>query len=79
MTSPSSLTTQTGIRCPECREEIYSNSRHDFVACKCDAVFVDGGFAYLRFGGANLATIEQVTREVDRRALPYYFRDESVE
>ena len=78
MTSPSSLT-QTGIRCPKCSEDIYSNSRHDFVSCKCGEVFVDGGFDYLRFGGADLSTIEQVTREVDRAALPFYYREEAVE
>ena len=69
--------TQTGIRCPECSEEIYSNSRHDFVSCKCRDSFVDGGFDYLRYGGLVAAKIEQVTREVDRALLPSYFREEA--
>ena len=70
---------QTGIHCPKCGEDIYSNSRHDFVSCQCGEVFVDGGFDYLRFGGTELSTIEHVTREVDRAALPFYYREEAVE
>lgn len=30
---------------------IESKHRHDFVWCKCRAIFVDGGLDYLRAGG----------------------------
>jgi len=38
-------------KCRVCREIIESQNRHDFVQCKCRAIFVDGGKDYLRRGG----------------------------
>lgn len=38
------------ITCPKCKAEIYSRARHDFRPCKCGAVFIDGGFDYIRYG-----------------------------
>lgn len=35
-------------RCRRCGDEIESKHRHDYVACSCGAVAVDGGHAYLR-------------------------------
>lgn len=31
-------------RCPACGDDIYSRAQHDFRACSCGAIFVDGGF-----------------------------------
>ena len=39
------------IRCNKCGDEIESTFTHEFVECKCGAVFVDGGHDYLRRGG----------------------------
>ena len=36
------------IRCKKCGDIIESTYRHDFKFCKCGAVAVDGGRAYLR-------------------------------
>jgi hypothetical protein len=41
---------QHGWKCRRCEDRIFSNHRHDFVACKCGATFVDGGFDYFRAG-----------------------------
>jgi hypothetical protein len=41
---------QNGLQCPGCQDELFSNSRHDFVSCKCGATFIDGGFDYQRAG-----------------------------
>lgn len=38
-------------RCRKCGDVIESKSRHDFVWCKCKAIFVDGGPDYERAGG----------------------------
>jgi len=38
-------------RCKKCLDVIESRYRHDFVRCKCGAIFVDGGIDYLRRGG----------------------------
>jgi len=37
-------------RCKKCGDVIESKYRHDFVSCKCGAIFVDGGNAYFRGG-----------------------------
>jgi hypothetical protein len=38
-------------RCKKCKDVIHSKYRHDFVSCKCGAIFVDGGNDYFRYGG----------------------------
>lgn len=38
-------------KCRLCGDTIESKFRHDFVRCKCGAIFVDGGKDYLRRGG----------------------------
>ena len=40
--------TKNMIRCKKCGDVIESTYRHDFVACQCGAVAVDGGHDYLR-------------------------------
>jgi hypothetical protein len=37
-----------GVRCPYCKDEIYSEYRHDFKFCKCGTIFIDGGKDYIR-------------------------------
>lgn len=70
---------QKGIKCPNCKEEIYSNSRHDFVGCKCGDWFIDGGFDYIRAGGKGMEKTPFqdviVFREFPPDA-PHYFREE---
>lgn len=38
-------------QCKKCRDIIESKHVHDFVYCKCESIFVDGGKDYLRRGG----------------------------
>ncbi len=40
------------IQCKKCGDIIESLSVHDFKFCKCGAVAVDGGHAYLRRCGS---------------------------
>jgi hypothetical protein len=49
-------------KCRLCREIIESRYRHDFVECKCRAIFVDGGKDYLRRGGdpENIIELSEV-------------------
>jgi hypothetical protein len=42
---------RNSARCKKCKDEIESVHRHDFVTCKCGAISVDGGKAYLRRAG----------------------------
>lgn len=39
-----------GIKCPQCKDVIYSRTRHDEHKCSCGNIFVDGGQGYLRYG-----------------------------
>jgi hypothetical protein len=43
---------RNAARCKRCGDEIESRHRHDWVACRCGAIFVDGGTSYRRAGGA---------------------------
>ncbi len=42
---------RNSARCRLCNTEIESKHVHDFCACACGAIFVDGGTYYLRRGG----------------------------
>ena len=37
-------------QCLKCEDIIESTYTHDFVRCKCDSIFVDGGPSYARRG-----------------------------
>lgn len=39
---------RNSARCKKCQEEVISRHRYDFVTCKCGALSVDGGLAYLK-------------------------------
>lgn len=44
-------------KCTRCGDVIESKHRHDWVSCKCGAIFVDGGKDYLRRGFEKLSDI----------------------
>jgi len=50
--------TRNAAQCANCYEIVESKHRHDFVMCKCGAVGVEGGLAYLRRIGSPDALIE---------------------
>lgn len=54
----------TTVTCPKCNDEIYSRAHHDYHTCLCGQTMVDGGFDYLRYGGADLSKIKQRIRYV---------------
>ncbi len=41
---------RNAAKCRKCESIIESKHRHDWVACKCGAIFVDGGKDYVRAG-----------------------------
>ena len=45
------------IKCLFCNDIIESKHIHDFVTCKCDSCYVDGGQDYLHFGGKDFNKI----------------------
>lgn len=48
-------------RCKKCNDVIESKHQHDFVSCRCGEIFVDGGTDYLRRGGRNLDSIDDLS------------------
>lgn len=48
MTGTEGKIVRNSARCAKCGDEVESRHRHDFVACGCGAIFVDGGTDYLR-------------------------------
>lgn len=42
---------KNAAQCNRCKKVIESKHRHDWVQCKCGAIFVDGGLEYMRCGG----------------------------
>jgi hypothetical protein len=40
-------------QCRQCDDIIESKHRHDFVRCRCGAIFTDGGTAYIRRGSTR--------------------------
>jgi hypothetical protein len=47
---PRKRLTRNAMKCHGCGDTIESKHRHDFVSCTCEALFVDGGLDYNRFG-----------------------------
>jgi len=58
---PERRLTRNAARCRKCGDVIESKHRHDFVSCKCGAIFTDGGLAYVRRGARDLADIEDLS------------------
>ena len=50
-------------KCLYCFDIIESFSRHDYVSCKCGAIFTDGGLDYTRRGFGDPTNIEFVKTE----------------
>ncbi len=48
-------------KCSQCDDVIESKHRHDFVTCKCGAISVDGGRAYLKRSAANLTHVIELS------------------
>lgn len=44
-------------QCRKCEDIIESKHRHDFVSCKCGAIFTDGGLSYIRRGAKDFTDI----------------------
>lgn len=45
--------TKNAAQCLECLDIVESKHRHDFVSCRCGAMFTDGGLSYIRRGAKD--------------------------
>ena len=52
---------RNSARCENCGDEIESRYQHDWVACSCGAIYVDGGRAYLRRGYKDAGMITETS------------------
>lgn len=69
---------QQGLECANCGDRIFSNSRHDYVHCDCNGIFVDGGLNYFRRGGHRIKQAIPITRELPATGpVRRYFRQET--
>ena len=62
--APPRKLTLNRCKCNKCDDVITSTHRHDWVQCKCKAIFTDGGVDYIRRGGA-LGDIEDMSEYED--------------
>ena len=69
------------VKCNNCRQTVYSRSRHDFRTCSCfrnevgsTGIAVDGGRDYFKFLHGDAATYEVV--ELDIRATDEVLYDD---
>ena len=58
-------------RCKLCGDVIESKHRHDFVACKCGEIAVDGGLNYIRRIANHLSNIEELSETIQVEREPY--------
>lgn len=72
------MTLQHGIYCSVCGDEIFSNSTHDYVECRCGMWNINGGIDGYRVGGPGLDSMPEIwiKRKVDRDLLPRRYRNE---
>ena len=59
---------RNSAKCRKCGDSIESKHRHDFVWCKCGAIAVDGGKAYLRRVG-NFGDFEDTSETTDQESI----------
>lgn len=52
-------------KCAKCGDVIESVHVHDFVRCKCGAIFTDGGTDYIRRGAEKFSDMIDLTEYED--------------
>lgn len=48
LTPPNNLTEVVSVKCPKCKDTVYSRTRHDMRFCTCESISIDGGFDYVK-------------------------------
>lgn len=56
---------QNAAQCRQCGDVIESKHRHDYRACTCGEIFVDGGLVYLRRGARDLSNFIELSKWED--------------
>lgn len=69
---------RNAAKCNRCYSVIQSTHRHDFVYCKCNSIYVDGGNEYLRSGGDRKDFISLYVG-TDKQYIPFSVQLENSE
>ena len=56
-------------QCNVCNDIIESKHGHDWVSCKCGAIFTDGGLNYVRRGYKKQDNITDLSEYIEYRAF----------
>ena len=59
---------KNAARCLKCHTVIESKHRHDWRACKCGNIFVDGGLDYLRAGAQDMGLFQDLSESIEVNA-----------
>ena len=61
----------TGVKCPRCKDVIFSRAHHDFRSCSCGDTAIDGGFDYMRYLAKKLELVKtvQISLNVTKKDL----------
>jgi len=60
------------IRCPRCKDVIYSRARHDYRCCGCGLIGVDGGFDYWKINIKEWIEFDIIDLEVNATKKELY-------
>lgn len=52
---------RNAAQCAKCGDLIVSKHRHDYVTCKCGAISIDGGNAYLKRSARNFEDLIEMS------------------
>lgn len=64
------MTKVNAVTCPICKDTIFSRANHDFRRCTCQAIYIDGGFSYIRLGASNEAINQGFICECQELEVP---------
>lgn len=60
----------SAIKCPECKDMVFSRARHDYRTCSCGEISIDGGFDYTKISFKKIQPeIHQITISATRQEI----------
>lgn len=60
------------IKCPNCKDIIYSRCHHDFHYCSCGDTGIDGGFDYIKITAKEPSKINIIKMNIDTTRQELY-------
>lgn len=60
------------IKCPNCKDIIFSRAHYDYHSCTCGETSIDGGFDYCRIAAKDVSKIKAFQLEVNATKKELY-------